>query len=231
MEPPIGFVPLREAVDLVGLKIEGPGWRRLDEVDAAHIAYDDSNAMGYYVDPHVDRVIKMIAGACERGEIGAAYRPHIGRADELDRREWQSPHWRSFFSTGMITLKLPLLDQNDQPAGTLTARCTREVFVRRDDLDRFIAKVSAPAAAPPSIDLRAASEARIRSEITGVYDEADSTGQRPANIKELPKAVALRLKSGGLQASERRIAEIGDEPQFKTRRRPVGKTVASERKA
>jgi hypothetical protein len=150
MEPPIGFVPLREAVDLVGLKIEGPGWRRLDEVDAAHIAYDDSNAMGYYVDPHVDRVIKMIAGACERGEIGAAYRPHIGRADELDRREWQSPHWRSFFSTGMITLKLPLLDQNDQPAGTLTARCTREVFVRRDDLDRFIAKLHAEQAIPES---------------------------------------------------------------------------------
>jgi hypothetical protein len=202
MEPPIGFIPLREVTDLAGLKIEGPSWRRLDEVDADNVAYDDSNEMGYYVDPHIDRVITMIAEACERGEIFAAYRSDIGRADELDRGEWQSPHWRSFFSTGTITLNLPLLDHNRQPAGTLTARCTRELFVRRDDLDKFVAKVSAPAAPSTAIDRRAASEARIRSEIAAVYDEADSAGQRPPNIKELPKAVALRLKNGSLQASE-----------------------------
>jgi len=230
MEPPIGFVPLREAADLVGLKIEGPGWRRLDEVDAANIAYDDDNLMGYYVDPHVDRVIKSIAEACERGEVFAAYRSVTGAADELPRAKWHSPAWRTYFATGMIDLDLPLLGDGNRPTGTGTARCTREVFVRHDDLDRFITKVSAPATTPTSVEPRAASEVRIRSEITAVYDEADSTGQRPPNIRELPKAVALRLKKGGFQASERRIAEIGEEPQFKTRRRPAGKTVASERK-
>jgi hypothetical protein len=228
MESPIGFVPLREAVDLVGLKIEGPGWRRLDEVDAANIAYDDDNLMGYYVDPHVDRVIKSIAEACERGEIFAAYRSVTGAADELPRAKWHSPAWRTYFATGMIDLDLPLLGDGNRPAGTLTARCTREVFVRRDDLDRFVAQILAPAAAPtPS----PASEARIRAVITAVYDEADSTGRRPPNIKELPKAVALRLRGEGLEVSEKRIADIGGDPRFKNRRRPAGKTIASERKA
>jgi hypothetical protein len=150
MKPPIGFIPLREAADLVGLCVEGSDWRRLDEVDADNVAYDDSNVMGYYVDPRVDGVIEKLAKACERGEIVAAYRSVTGAGDDLPRAKWHSPAWRTYFATGMIDLDLPLLGDGNRPTGTGTARCAREVFLRRDDLDRFIAKLHAEQAIPES---------------------------------------------------------------------------------
>jgi hypothetical protein len=48
------------------------------------------------------------------------------------------------------------------------------------------------------------------------------------NIKELPAAVQPFLQ--GFYASGRRIQQLGDAEEFKRRRRPRGKTVASERR-
>lgn len=107
LPPPPGFVALGEAVEMVGRKV------------------------GADLDVYL-----MIAEACESGKVAAAYRSDIGGADDLDCSVWQLPHWRSFFETGTIDLDLPLLDgrRRPNPSG-FTARCTREIFVRRDSLD------------------------------------------------------------------------------------------------
>jgi hypothetical protein len=121
VEAPIGFIHLQEAVRIVGQKMGG--------------------------DADIERAI---AEACEAGDIAAAYRSRTGGADELDRSVWRMPHWRNYFADGMIELILPLLDERDQPnVNGFTARCPREIFVRKDSLDRFIASiepVSKPAA-------------------------------------------------------------------------------------
>jgi hypothetical protein len=119
---PIGFIPLQEAVRIVGQKMGG-------DVD----------------------IERTIAEACEAGEIKAAYRSWTGGADKLDRRVWQMTHWRNYFATGTIDLYgLPLLDDNGHPVpdGRTVPVCTREIFIRKDDsLDRFIASIE-PAAKP-----------------------------------------------------------------------------------
>jgi hypothetical protein len=61
------------------------------------------------------------------------------------------------------------------------------------------------------------------------YDAAEAAGMKPPNIKELPAAVQPFLQQKGFSASGRRIRELGDAEEFKKRRRPPGKTVASER--
>ena len=120
---PIGFIPLQEAVGIVGQKMGG--------------------------DADIERTI---AEACEAGEIRAAYRSWTTVADELDRRVWQMTHWRNYFATGTIDLYgLPLLDDNGHPVpdGRTVPVCTREIFVRKDSLDRFVASIepnSKPAA-------------------------------------------------------------------------------------
>jgi hypothetical protein len=141
MNVPLGFVALREAADMVGQKVNGADWRGLDEVEKADV----------WLDPQIGAVITMLAEACERGEIAATYEAP-GPPEPLPRREWQSPYWRSFFTTGRVTLDLPLLGINGQPAGRGTARCPRNVFVRRDDLECFVGKLAAfghPETQPP----------------------------------------------------------------------------------
>jgi hypothetical protein len=131
MEAPIGFIPLQEAARIVGQKMG-------DDADIA----------------------RALAERCEAGEVVAAYRTLYG-AEPLDPAVWRMPHWRNYFADGMIELILPLLDERDQPnVNGFTARCPREIFVRRDSLDRFIASIesdSKPAARrggrPPEYEL------------------------------------------------------------------------------
>jgi len=108
LDPPIGFVSLRDALDIVARKIG----------DA-------------------DRAMMMIAELCAAGEIAATYRSWTGGADDLPRDKWLSPYWRSYFDAGTIELDLPLVDDRGQahPQG-ITARCIREIFIKRQDLDR-----------------------------------------------------------------------------------------------
>ena len=110
MGPPIGFVRLHDAVDIVGRKPFG-WWRSINELCASPFGEGsgaDVIALGLY--PDVDYVVTMIAEACEAGEIAAAYRSVTGGADNLDRNVWQGPHWRNYFAAGEIDLDLPLLD-------------------------------------------------------------------------------------------------------------------------
>ena len=84
----------------------------------------------------------MIATWCEKDELPAAYRSPTG-ADKLDSGVWQAPSWRNYFTTGTIDLDLPLLDANRHPVASLplVPGCTREIFVRQQDLDRLIGGV------------------------------------------------------------------------------------------
>jgi hypothetical protein len=128
MKAPIGFITLCEAVDAVGLAVLGTSWQYAipfnldaDQDDGAH-----------------ERVITMIAEGCESGHIAVAYRTITG-ADQLDPAVWRSPSWRNYFDTGTIEVVLPLLDDEGRPNKSgYTARCPREIFVRRNSLDRFI---------------------------------------------------------------------------------------------
>jgi hypothetical protein len=63
-----------------------------------------------------------------------------------------------------------------------------------------------------------------------VYDVAVAAGSKPPNIKELSTAVQPLLQRQGLTASRRWIEKLAEAPEFKRRRRPPGKTVASERR-
>ncbi len=74
-----------------------------------------------------------------------------------------------------------------------------------------------------------ASTTIINEEIKSEYDAAEAAGRKPPNIRELGAAVQLLLKEKGFSASKRRIQQLGDAEEFKRRRRPPGKTVASER--
>lgn len=146
MEPPLGFVTLRDAADIVGREMyerRKSSWLPLgwadDKIDYdAHVRDWRAFAVALQLDPEIDRVIKVIAEACEAGEIAAAYRSITG-AERLDPGVWRSPAWRGYFATGTIDLDLPLVDAQGRPnIDGYTARCTREIFVRRQDLDRMV---------------------------------------------------------------------------------------------
>lgn len=118
MEAPIGFIRLNDAVDLLSSK---------------------------WSEPDVDRIATMIAEGCEARRIVAAYRNHLGGADELDPLVWHSPIWRNYFEAGTIDLELPLLDHRGRASQHgHTARCTREIFVRRDSFEHFISNLGPP---------------------------------------------------------------------------------------
>ena len=69
-----------------------------------------------------------------------------------------------------------------------------------------------------------------RKVATSEYDAAEAAGKKPPNIKELAAPVQLRLEEEGFSASKRRIQLLGEAEEFKRRRRPPGKTLASERR-
>jgi hypothetical protein len=137
MDPPIGWIPLRAAADMVGRKLHESTWWSLNVIFRKN-------------HPDVERVFRLLAEACEGGEIAAAYRTLAG-ADVLDCAVWRSPCWRNYFATGTIDLDLPRLDAKDQPDTSVPpVRCTREIFVRRQDLDRFVAGLSKASVNRPS---------------------------------------------------------------------------------
>jgi hypothetical protein len=73
-------------------------------------------------------------------------------------------------------------------------------------------------------------DAKIRDEVRATYDEAERSGSKPPNTAELGKLVSNSLKTKGYFVAQHRASAIGDEAEFLGRRRPVGKTIASERK-
>jgi hypothetical protein len=145
VKPPIGFVSLQDAAAMLGRRISKSNWHTLAEREAALLVLlmivDPAVAeLVAHEDPDIDRVVTMLAERCEAGEIGTVYRSAAGGADDLDRSYWRLPHWRNYFITGMVDVDLPWIF-TFAGGGTFTAyeRCTREIFVRRSDVECFIA--------------------------------------------------------------------------------------------
>jgi hypothetical protein len=82
-----------------------------------------------------------------------------------------------------------------------------------------------------SDSLKPAPDWIIRQTIHEVYDAAEASGEKAPNIKELPTTVLRELQQRGYTSSKRHIQQLGDEPDFKKRRRLPGATVSSERRA
>jgi hypothetical protein len=82
-----------------------------------------------------DRAMTMIAEGCEAGRIQAVYKTITG-IDDLERSVWHALHWRSYFDLGTIDLDLPNLHPDAQGR---TVRCTREIFIRKDSLEKSFA--------------------------------------------------------------------------------------------
>jgi hypothetical protein len=147
---PIGYMTLLEAIEAVGQKIANR-----------------------------EDVVRRIAEACESGSIKAVYRSDTGGADDLDTRVWQMPQ-RRMFEIGMIELDLPLHDNNGRPHPQgFTAKCEREIFLRRDKLEHFVASLAIPiakakhqAGAPEQFDWEAIRQFTF-SELTNRGDFAE----------------------------------------------------------
>ena len=80
------------------------------------------------------------------------------------------------------------------------------------------------------VKLKPAPDWIVIEAIRCAYDAAEAAGTKPPNIKELPAAVQPLLQQKGFFASKRRIMQLGEDEEFKRRRRLPGKTVASERR-
>lgn len=113
----------------------------------------------------------------------------------------------------------------------------RDEMINEEDLACWMARhfprPDLARSSPPAKnqESKPASSAKIRQIVKAVYNEAKNAGRKPPNKdKELPKLVQQKLSEVGLTSSKRRIAKIGEEPEFAQRRRKPGKTVASERK-
>jgi hypothetical protein len=77
--------------------------------------------------------------------------------------------------------------------------------------------------------LKPAPDRIVIEAIRWAYDAAEDEGRKPPNIKELSAAVQPFLQERGFSASGRHIQQLGEDEEFKRRRRRPGKTVASER--
>src|SRR5262245_40318136 len=79
-------------------------------------------------------------------------------------------------------------------------------------------------------ELKPASEAMTKEEMWSVCYAEQAAGRKEPNVKELSAAVQPRLQRKGYRASRRWIEKLAEAPEFKRRRRPRGRTVASERR-
>jgi hypothetical protein len=77
---------------------------------------------------------------------------------------------------------------------------------------------------------RPASLSALNVAISAVYDAAQANGAKPPNVRELPAAVRAILERQGLTASGKQIQACASEEPHRSRRRPPGRTLASERR-
>jgi hypothetical protein len=82
----------------------------------------------------------------------------------------------------------------------------------------------------PTRKTRLASDTLIHKTINQIYDEAEATGSKPPNVKEIVAPVQTKLQVAGYEASGRRIQQLADADVYKKRRRRPGPTLASEKR-
>lgn len=151
MKPPTGFLSLHDTIYIVGGKMWGSGWcpiSRLEDRQAHTVHVNGVEAVvltGSLFNPQTEEVITIVAKACERGEITAVYRSIDGGAAGLNRDVWRRPHWQYYFAHGTIDDDLLFVDHNLRPnADGRTVRCTREIYLRQQDIDRLVKTLPTP---------------------------------------------------------------------------------------
>ena len=78
--------------------------------------------------------------------------------------------------------------------------------------------------------LEQASIAEMKREIRTAYASAELAGDKPPNLKQIAKPVQAALRAKGYRASGKQIQELAGADEFKSLRRPAGKTVKSDKK-
>jgi hypothetical protein len=119
----------------------------------------------------------------------------------------------------------------------------KEIVVRRSDFDQWLLQNRVPlvendptpggddpAPPVPRKPLSPAPVREIRRALTDEYDEAETEGRKPPNVKEVVGPVKERLRENGYEASGRRISDLAGEEEYKSRRRKPGPTLASEKR-
>jgi hypothetical protein len=97
------------------------------------------------------------------------------------------------------------------------------IVKRGFELPKFWKQTNDKATSP---QWKKAPAAIIKDVLRDVYD----TLEKPPNIKEVAKPVQAGLQERGYTASARRIQAVADSPEFKQRRRLLGKTLRSEKR-
>jgi hypothetical protein len=146
---PLNFVFLLDATDQIGRAMCGPDWKvppfRGD---------DDANNQQF------ERVITNVARACESGKMHAWRRRPDGAMAQMNSEDWHSPSshpldWQGYFYMGQLIemdldlMEAPLLEPKIAYPVATFAVSHGEIFVRREDLDQFIAKIQARVAEAP----------------------------------------------------------------------------------
>ena len=100
-----------------------------------------------------------------------------------------------------------------------------------DSLAQYLHPSAQETAGEPPTELPQAPEGIVHAAIATVYDAAYVEGTKPPNIRELPAAVLPLLKDKGYRASKKFIQTIGENQEFRARRRSTGATVYNEWRA
>jgi hypothetical protein len=99
------------------------------------------------------------------------------------------------------------------------ARVHKHVFCDETDVAKIVEHISKNRSeCDPA--LKKATPRILRNVIAAVYEKGQP------NINQLPDAVRPRLKKLGYEASGRQIKKIGEEPEFKRRRRAPGQKLS-----
>jgi hypothetical protein len=204
-------------------QLEGHLWHYLRE-DVINGFFDDSgplrngSRLGLRVIDHRSSQLPYVAGRLLFGKMQLPFRSkadHILGAKEavLDfarRHELPPPSWWSDATKG-----------GSEPSRAPKPAPGTAWYDRPRD-------VSEPSRAAE--ELKPASDAMTKEEMWSVCYAEEAAGRKEPNVKELSAAVQPLLQRKGFRASRRQIEKLAEEPEFKRRRRPPGKTVASERR-
>jgi hypothetical protein len=188
---PLNFVFLLDATDRIGRAMCGANWKappfRRD---------DDANNRQF------ERVITTVARACESGEMRAWCRQPDGAMSPMNPADWHlSPvlDWQRYFYAGeLIEMDLDLMESpfSDVPKITYPAplpavsHCT--IFVRRENLDRFIAKTAE--SQRPKLDEKRSQSALAAEAV--ILPPVPKKGGRPSDKERVAAEAERRLAAG-----------------------------------
>jgi hypothetical protein len=180
-----------------------------------------------------DDAARELAWTCERGEVRSQYKEHSGAIKPIPPEFWHPAQidWaRCILHSGSNLSFRPC-----QNIGNCATSCFHEVQINRRDIGTWIDRAKRADAflaetREPTLSLKVASTRRIDETIRAVNDDAENNGNPAPNINKLAAEVQLRLRSEGYSAIIRTIRRVAQDPEHAGRRRPRGKTLASERR-